>query len=646
MYVRGRLLTVKLREGVEFMNKSSYVVLGIIIIFFPGLIMAQDVARESALGYPDMIIFNAKVVTMDDPSFTPNVGTIAEAIAVRADKILAVGTNAQVRALAGPDTKQVDIKGRTILPNFILTHEHPTDWAWTTPDALVHVFPEGNEHLLVRFLEGNAEQKIANWENELKKAVAVAKPGQWVLLSSDWGGSFENMGTLFPNFLTNVTREKLTSLAPNNPVRVKNSWIDGEINDKALEIVAKVAPEQTVDGRGNRGPTGRQLEPDIILHGKVELNAELLKAEMELWAAHGITTFGSSPYTMNNLMALNLLDKQGRMPARFAWGYSGPDLHYDTQRLISSLAGNGTDYLWNIGAQGERSGGSCTTLAASEKVKEQEDCAFLPGSEGRRVIENIVRSGGRIATMHSGGDKDIDNLMDVIETMSAEAGLTIEQIREKRHAFDHASGAPRPDQIPRMKRLGMMVSMINTVIWENRTGYDASYRFRNYGEEYIHYSVPRNSVTKAGIMNTQEIDRGLPHFMFYNIWVGMTRLNEGTNKVYAADEGTDLATQLKSLTTWGSYYVLREKTMGSIEPGKFADFFVLDHDILSIPTDEIPKLKVLMTVLGGKTIHLLPQLGNELSMPPVGPSTWPSRPLENRLVFKKAPPLPDYMEGW
>lgn len=612
----------------------------------PTFLLAQNVAVESILGYPDLIIFNAKIVTMDDPSFSSSPGNIAEALAVRDDKILAVGLTDQIRALAGPETQQIDLNGRTVLPSFMLTHEHPTDWAWTEPTALKHVFPEGNEHLVVRFLEGNAEQQMANWENTLKNAVSVAKPGQWILLSSDWGANFEHMGTLFPNFLIHVTKEKLDEMAPDNPVRVKNSWIDGMLNERALEVVAKVLPEQKIEGRGNRGPTGRQLEPDVILHGRTDLNAALLEAEMALWAAHGVTVFGSSPYTMGNLKAINMLDREGRMPARFAWGYSGPDLHYDTIRLVSSLLGNGSDYLWNIGAQGERSGGDCTTLAASERVKAQESCAFNPGSEGRRVIEDIVRSGGRVATMHSGGDKDIDSLLDIIENMSASAGLSLEEIRERRHAFDHASGAPRPEQIPRVKRLGMMVSMINTVLWENRTGYDASYRYRNYGEEYIHYAVPRNSVTKAEIMNTAEIDRALPHFIFYNIWVGMTRLNEGTGKVYAAEEGTNLVTQLKALTTWASYYVLREDTMGSLEQGKLADFIVLDRDILSVPTDEIPDLKVLMTVLGGKTVHLLPQLADEVGMSAAGPATWPSRPLETRLVFKGTPPLPDYMKGW
>ncbi|MEO5895544.1 MAG: amidohydrolase family protein [Vicinamibacterales bacterium] len=597
----------------------------------------QRSAQALPADAPDQIFYNAKIVTVDDASMTSAIGTIAQALALRGDTIVATGTNDKVRALAGPGTKQVDLKGRTVLPSFILTHEHPTDWAWTGPEALSHVFEEGNPDLVVRFLKGTGEEQIASWESTLRDAVAVAKPGQWILLSSDWGGNFENMPVLWKGFLKEVTPERLDQLAPNNPVRVKNAWIDGVLNTKGMQALRKAFPEAKIENRGNRGESGRQLEPDVILQNKTEINAKLLKSEMELWAAHGITTFGSSPYAPGNFKSLVWLDSRGEMPARFAWGYSGPDLHFDTLRMIAGMVGHGSKYLWNVGAQGEESGGSCTTISASPTVKAREECAFTPGSTGRRVIDDIVKSGGRIATMHSGGDKDIDNLLDAIEKGSKEAGLTLEDIRRKRHAFDHSSGAPRPDQIPRIKRLGMMVSMINTVLWENRTDYDISFRARNYGIEYANYTVPRKSVTEAGIMNTQEIDRGLPHFIFYNVWVGMTRFNAGEQRTYAPREATDRITQLKALTTWGSRYVLREDRMGSLEPGKLADFVVLDRDFLTIPQDDIPKTKVLMTVVGGKAVHLLPQLADEIGWAAAGPATWSTKPLERRYVFKGPP---------
>jgi len=626
-------ITLITSEG-EAMNSFFKMALSVIASLVLGLqpVLAQTNPVAAALGYPDMIIYNGKIVTMDDVSFSSDPGTIVEAMAVRDNEILALGTNQQIRALAGPATQQIDLRGRTVLPSFILTHEHPTDWAWTEPTGLNHVFPEGNEHMVIRFLEGTPEEQIANWEAVLKEAVAVARPGQWILLSSDWGGNFEHMAGLVANFYRHVTTARMDELAPDNPVRVKNAFVSGIVNSRGLAEARKVFGEY--DARGNRGPTGRMLEPDVMLYGKVDLNAELLKAQMELWAAHGVTAYGSSPYTLANMTALRMLDRSGEMPGRFGWSYTGPNEEYFTLALISSLLGHGSDYLWNIGAHGEWSAGDCTTLAASERVKQQESCAVEPGHEGRRVKEDIVRSGGRIAAMHSGGDLDIDHLLDVIEEQSAAAGLTLQEVQQRRHAFDHASGAPRPDQIPRIKRLGMMISMINTVLWENRTGYNVSYRVRNYGEEYAHYAVPRQSVTNAGIMNTQEIDRALPHFLFYNTWVGMTRFNEGCQRAFAPEEGTDLMTQLKGLTSWGAYYLLREDRIGTLEKGKLADFVVLDRDVLTIPIDDIPQVKVLMTVLGGKTVHLLSDLATEFRMSPVGASTWPSRPLDTRYVLK------------
>ena len=387
----------------------------------------------------------------------------------------------------------------------------------------------------------------------------------------------------------------------------------------------------------------RFFEPDAIMYRKTELLAKLLKAEMELWVAHGVTAFGSSPYNVHNLQALAWLDRRGEMPARFAWGYTGPDVHEDTLRFVATQLNQGSPYLWNIGAW-SAAGGTCTTIEATPTVKAKERCSFAPGTPGREVLDRIVRTGGRVATMHSYGDRDIDYLLDAIEKASKEAGLTPEQIREKRHAFDHAMGAPRADQLPRIKKLGMMVSMINTAIWENRTDYDASFRAKNYGVEYVRWSVPRKSVTAAQIMNTAEIDRPLPQKIFYNVWAGMTRYNEGRQSYMAPGEATDRIVQLKALTTWGATYMLREKTMGSLEKGKLADLIVLDRDYLTVPVSDIPTIKVLMTIVGGKVEHLRPELALEIGMQPVGPVTWPTRPLQEYFVQPEVHMTPDAVQ--
>ena len=233
-------------------------------------------------------------------------------------------------------------------------------------------------------------------------------------------------------------------------------------------------------------------------------------------------------------------------------------------------------------------------------------------------MKDIIKAGLRIATMHSGGDKDIDYLMDIIEEASKEAGFTPEEIRAKRHAFDHGSGAPRPNQIPRIKNLGMMASENNTYLWQDT----AKNQAERYGIEIANWTVPRKSMTDAGVMTSAEIDKPRPEKVFPMILKGMTRVNDQDGQVYGPMEKTDRIIQLKAHTRWGAYYVLRENLLGTLEPGKFADFMVIDRDYLTIPEADIPNIEVLMTVVQGKTVHLSDSLAREVGMQPVGFTTW------------------------
>ena len=136
------------------------------LVLFCGLATGQETLTVPAelVAFPDMIVHNAKIVTMDDHSFGLNtpVGTIAQGMAVRDGKIMAVGTNAQVQRLAGPQTDKIDAKGRMIMPSFINTHDHAhngivDDWLTEHLDALLQYVsmydctPSG----LVGQIEGN-----------------------------------------------------------------------------------------------------------------------------------------------------------------------------------------------------------------------------------------------------------------------------------------------------------------------------------------------------------------------------------------------------------------------------------------------------------------------------------------------------------
>ena len=618
------------------MRQAGAILLAVVWCSVGGWSQNVNVPAELA-NYPQMIVYNGKIVTMDDESFQPRVGTIVQAMAIRDGKVLKMGNDAEIRALAGPQTRQIDLKGREVLPGFIMTHEHPVDWMWTEPVAFRHVFP--NDDVIVsRWLPNlPAKEQLALFEPTMREAVAKAKPGQWVRVIPNWGPDYERVdefrGQHGQIWEQSIRKEYLDILAPNNPVCISNGFTSACMsNTKALEEYRSVHSD--LDAQDEQSAVlGRKMPSDVVLKGKVPLLAELLKAELELWARYGITAYGSAPYAYTNLQALNILDQRGDLPARYAWTWhdavapKGWDL--DTLRHMSGVLGQGSDYLWFIGAFG--SSGGCMSIPARPEWTEQwganpppysysPECGNAPGTPGYARNVAIAESGLRIATMHSSGDKGIDYVMDAIEEGSRRAGMTPEEIRSKRHAFDHSAGAPRPGQIPRLKNLGMMTSMLNTILWETHRG--ASQVARQFGVEYTNWVVPRKTVTDAGIMNTFEIDRPLPHKVFFFVTKGMNRYNDRDQQVYGPGERTDRITQLKALTTWGGYYLLRENLVGRLGPGSYADFLVLDRDFLTIPEAEIPQTQVLMTVVGGKTVHLGADLAREIGMQPVGPSTW------------------------
>ena len=290
-------------------------------------------------------------------------------------------------------------------------------------------------------------------------------------------------------------------------------------------------------------------------------------------------------------------------------GLLGPDFNVEVLRYFAGMLGHGTDHMWFVGMW-ERFGSDCSTAPIRAEWLKTHDsgargtrpCSFAPGTIGREILERIIASGNRVATLHTGGDKDLDNYMDAIEQASQRAGITLEEIRAKHHSMDHSEDAPRLDQIPRMKKLGMMASLNHSYIWDQG---HASRVAQIYGTEYTSWVGPRKSLTDAGIMTGFELDKPLPDKVFLSMLKGMNRYSDRDQKVYGPDQKTDRTIQLKALTRWGAYYMLKENVLGTLEPGKFADFIVLDKDILSIPEDQIPAVRVLLTAVGGKPVHLV-----------------------------------------
>jgi predicted amidohydrolase YtcJ len=568
--------------------------------FFTGGAPAQSVPLE-LVNYPETILHNGKIVTMNDRA------TMAQALAVRQGKLLAVGTNTEILRLAGPKTVRIDLKVRTVLPGFIDTHSHPHEY------SLDSYASDSVPALRMKTVSGNSFQELLNGVESL---AAKSKPDEWLMVRLE-------PADLANDFWLKHSYRDLDNIAGGKLVFI-NQGTRGLMTSRGLELLKKkygfesellrlpglLDKEGQITGRF-RAEVIRVIQTDLMMEGKKALLKESYFKMFNDLAKFGITTWSSSIQPLQAFEALSELDREGKMPVRLGYTHgqgftSFPNAAGFYERL-GAIHGHGTDFLWAIGASPGNIDGSypnvCTSIDARESIKAREQCFAGPQEFKREGIEAIVRSGNRITGLHIAGDRALDHLMDAIEDASKKAGLNADQIRQKRHSTDHCTINPRPDQIQRLKKLGMIVSCAPKYIEEA-----APRILRDYGEEYLKWNVPIKSMIDAGVKPVIELDSRLKpeKNAFYYTQILVTR--EAAGRIWNLQEKIDRVTALKMFTRWAAEYVLRENVLGSIEPGKWADLMILDRDYMTIPENEINKTQVLLTMVGGRIAYELPAI--------------------------------------
>ncbi|MFN8546322.1 MAG: amidohydrolase family protein [Candidatus Binatia bacterium] len=630
-----------MRFGRGFPGVCSTVVLAVAAVLASASgARAQSSKVAAMLGYPETIVHNAKIVTVDDHSFESKVGTVAKAMAVRDGKILALGTDEDIKALAGPKTKVINLGGRTVVPGFIAVHNHPMDWAPVVPEIIDDVLPP--EILINRNLTGTPKDQLAQFPAVLKEMAAKAKPGAWIQIIFVWDFSVD---PLDPNldFWNVVTKEQLDREVPNNPIIVRSREIlqrtgrNSVLNQKAIDETKRLAPPDFLkDLRFDRlEKTGigdliyRLIWPQVILRDRPDLFTEMVRRDLEWWAAEGQTSFGTFLYHYPNVLkAFRTLDQRGQMASRLGWGYGMmPDPSWD--RLgedpfvvmdLATRVGEGSDSMWYMGTAAEGQPGSCLSLQPLNGRNPKDPDLLLQGGgcgvpfKPGTTAWNLLKNGSRLMAGHIFGDVAIDNLLTLVEQASKDGGISPEDVKAKRHIIgDHMNGWPRPDQIPRMKNIGAVAGGTNIYIL------DGHIWLKDYGEKALDMNVPRASLFENGVMNGIEVDKPLEltdQTLFEYLNFAITRKAKN-GRVFPKQKLTR-EQALKAATIFGAYYLMKENKLGSLEAGKLADFLVLNNDYMTVPEADIDKIKPLMSVVGGKVVHLTPELAAELKMEPAG----------------------------
>jgi predicted amidohydrolase YtcJ len=565
--------------------RRLYALLACAALALPPAAAYGQAPPPEVMAWADLVLYNTKVITADEQF------TIAEAVAIRDGKFLAVGPNQRILAMAGPKTRKIDLAGRSIVPGFIDTHLH---------SAFV-----GNSG----FVSARADGQEDRWDTleaaieTIKKHVEAAKPGQTLALSSPSNDVTVNQ----------LNVKLLDQLAPNNPLFVEAT------NDQvaANSLILKQIPPDTAgvlkDAQGQ--PTG-QLRGgaagipvwDLQPWPAVESLYGPQKEEFKRYNAQGLTTIGGRTTGLAITLFRDLMLKDEltvRVRAIHELMRQNPTPEPYLKR-VGNLTDFGNDWFKIIGTTVQvidgttGSGSGYTTFS---KLKSPAGDPYPPTGQNKwEEVGDLKKSdrwnlilanryGWRITGLHSSGDKSNDVILDAFAEAHKERSL-----HGRRFGIDHGE-MWRPDQYAKIKELQVIPSLYSKALYSNDR------LIEMYGRDRVDKMQPVRSMIDAGIRPAAEADARYPFSApLFNITKWVTRIDD-KGRMINKEEKIDRKEALYMYTLWAAAYSGEEKLIGSIEPGKLADLVVLGGDYMTFPETDLGKMPVVMTVVGGRIVH-------------------------------------------
>jgi len=552
--------------------------------FAAGIAFGQ---QAPAAGVPDEIFYNGKIITVD-PAFR-----LQEAFAVKGEQFLAVGSNAQVRRLAGPRTRLTDLHGHAVIPGLMDNHNHE--------------YYAGLVSLRGINLEG--VPSLAELLNRIRQAAATAPPGETIYTTVGWSP------TEFPEKRP-PNRRELDQVAPNHPVVVYQgrglAYLNGaalkvlgitrDVNNIRGAIIAKDASGEPTGAVSNAdgAPTAMlNLTAKVVPQPTLEEKKDILSKISQQQHALGLTSIRELRITPSTMRAYYELWREGKLTMRVSMGLEVNSEDADRLEEMLSPWGVGSgfgDHWLRLDSVAEFNPGNLLREPFAEPSGNYFGEPNLPAEKFRQAILVINRYGWRPA-LHIDGDKTLDIVLDAYEAADRESS-----IRDKRWIVEHIP-LVHPDQMERMKRLGVMVSA------QIQPYEGAVDMVRRWGKPRAERAVPMRELLDHGLIVSGGSDwPGPTNNPFVNIYFYVTRNTLGLGPFGVAQK-ISRAEALRVETINNAYLTYEEKIKGSIEPGKLADFVILSHDILIVPEDQIRSILPLATYVGGRKVFSSTQGG-------------------------------------
>jgi len=542
-------------------------------------------APQRTQSVADIVFKNGNVYTANDKSAK------AQALAVKGDKIVFVGTNEAAQKFIGTNTRVVDLKGNTVLPGFTDAHQHLSG--------------VGQREMTLN-LEGTTS--LNDLLAKVKARVDQAQPGQWVTgrgwIETHWEPP------VFP------TRWDLDKVSPNNPVILGRADGHGAVaNSAALKLggVDKSTPNpfggEISKDKNSGEPNGMLLDSaQGLVRRRVppttradeERAVELgVKRDIEL----GWTQIQDAGGSFGDVDIFKKLYAAGTIKLRIYKAVYGPGPN--ATRLINEgptigAFGNRltvrTIKVVSDGALGSR---GAALLGPYSDAPATSGFLTVKVEELRPMLVEALRKGIQVET-HAIGDKANRFILDEYETALKAVPASERKVADPRWRVEHAQ-IVNPADIPRFAKLGIIPSMQPS----HAIG-DLFFAPSRLGIERLAGAYAWESFIKSGVVvpggSDAPVERGEPMIEFY---AAVARKDQKgfSGEGWHPEEAVTREQALKMFTIWPAYAAFEEQLRGTIEVGKLADFTILSADIMTIPAPQILKTRNVMTVINGEIVY-------------------------------------------
>lgn len=533
------------------------------------------IATPALAQSPDLILLNGKIATLDDAS------SVQEALAVRDGKIAALGSSEAMRVLAGPQTRVVELDGRTVIPGLIDSHMHAIRAGLTFATEVSWIGTRSLDEALGR----------------IREAAQRKPPGHWIIVAGGWTDQqFAEK--------RRPTQAEIMAAAPDRPVYVQLSYRAALLTPQALRIL-KIeedhdAPprgqfERDVEGNRTGWITGdsrtiialfdRLPKPDLET---AMAGTKLYFRELNRLGLTGVLDPGGHNLALEDYEALFALSRRNELTLRVAYSLFAPRAgheqeDFETLTRLLPMGMESRDGMIRFNGIGE-----CVTwdMYNNESPTEAQKDVYVD-------VALWAAERGLTLTQHWGSEKSVHHLLDVFERLNERVAIA-----PLRWSIAHLHDMT-PPTLERMKALGVGWLMQDGLYFA-QPGY-----LDGRGAEVLATQPAIVTALRLGVPVGGGTDAH--RVMSYNPFVSLQWMLDGKTVAGLPTRGaSEIPTREQALrlyTQGSAWFAFDESRRGSLAVGKLADLAVLSGDFFAVPTEQIGGLESLLTLVGGKVVY-------------------------------------------